>query len=304
MCHCSQRNDGNICQIVYRLANLSIVAFPTKHHWRNPSDIELIKKFSPEEAEMEGWVINETFYKSLLQDFSEEDIAASKFNYVEDNEGDGSQTRFIIAGVMNDFHYSSLHDRIGNFAFAIRNPESNYNRWLMVRFREGQYKECVTAVNEMMETYFPGSTQDGFLLSDNLAARYTSSRKLSEIINIFTLLSIIISGFGLYGLSLFIIQQRTKEIGIRKVFGASSWQVNTMLNLGFLKWVLISFCIACPVTLWAMKKWLINFAYKVSPSVWIFVFTGIIVNAIAIISVTWQTISASRRNPVDVIRYE
>lgn len=267
-------------------------------------DIELIRKFSPEETEMEGWVINETFYKSLLQDFSEEDIAASNFNYMEDNEGDGSRTRFIIAGVMNDFHYSSLHDRIGNFAFAIRNPESNYNRWLMIRFREGQYKECVSAVDEMMETYFPGSTYDGFLLSDNLAAMYAPSRKLSEIIKIFTLLSVLISGFGLYGLSLFIVQQRTKEIGIRKVFGASSWQVNSMLNLGFLKWVFIAFCLACPVTLWALKKWLINFAYKASPSVWIFVLTGIIVTTIAIISVTWQTIRASRRNPVDVIRYE
>ncbi len=267
-------------------------------------DIDLIRKFSPEDAELEGWVINETFYRSLLQDFSEEDIAASKFNYVEDNEGDGSRTRFIIAGVMNDFHYSSLHDRIGNFAFAIRNPESYYNRWLMVRFREGQYKECISAVNEMMETYFPGSTHDGFLLLDNLASKYASSRKLSEIIKVFTLLSVLISGFGLYGLSLFIVQQRMKETVIRKVFGASSWQVNSMLNLGFLKWIAISFCIACPVTLWALKKWLINFAYKASPSVWIFVLTGIIVAAIVIVSVTWQSISASHRNPADVLRYE
>ena len=267
-------------------------------------DIDLIRKFSPENAEIKGWVINETFYKNLLQDFSEEYIAASRFDYVEDNEGDDSRTRFIIAGVMNDFHYSSLHDRIANFAFAIRNPESNYNRWLMVRFHEGQYKECITAVNEMMETYFPGSTHDGFLLSDNLASRYTSSRKLSEIIKIFTLLSILISGFGLYGLSLFIVQHRMKEIGIRKVFGASSRQVNSMLNLGFLKWVFISFCIACPVTLWAMKKWLLNFAYKASPSVWIFVLTGIIVTAIAVVSITFQIAGASRRNPADIIRYE
>jgi putative ABC transport system permease protein len=124
------------------------------------------------------------------------------------------------------------------------------------------------------------------------------------IISVFTLLSILIAGFGLYGLSLYITQQRTKEIGIRKVFGASQWQVNAMLNLGFLKWVAISFVVACPVTLWALNKWLMNFAYKATLSVWIFLLTGIVVTAIAVVSVIWQTANAARRNPVDTIRYE
>jgi putative ABC transport system permease protein len=270
----------------------------------NTLDIKLIKNFSPGQTNMEGWVINETFYKILVQDFSEEIVAGSNFNVMEENAAEDGRTRFKIAGVMKDFHYSSLYDRIGPFAFAIRNPESLYNRWLVVRFRDGQSTACMSAVNEMMERHFPGRQHDGFLLSEMLKNKYASSRKLAVIIRLFTLLSILIAGFGLYGLSLYITQQRTKEIGIRKVFGASQWRVISLLNLGFLKWVVISFVVACPFTLWALKKWLINFAYKATPSVWIFLLTGLIVTTIAVVSVTWQTASAAGRNPVDAIRYE
>jgi putative ABC transport system permease protein len=267
-------------------------------------DIELIRNFSPGQQNMDGWVINETFYRILVQDFSEEIVAGSNFNVEEGDAAEDGRTRFKIAGVMKDFHYGSLYDRIGPFAFAIRNPESLYNRWLVVRFRNGQSAACMAAVNEMMERHFPGRQHEGFLLSEMLKNKYASSRQLALIIRVFTLLSILIAGFGLYGLSLYIVQQRTKEIGIRKVFGASQWQVNSMLNLGFLKWVAVSFVVACPFTLWAMKKWLMNFAYKATPSVWIFLLTGITITAIAVASVTWQTAIAAGRNPVDAIRYE
>jgi putative ABC transport system permease protein len=268
-------------------------------------DIELIRKYLPEGRGMIGsWVINEAFYNRLLQDFSEEDIAGSKFNIMEDHVGDNTRTRFTIAGVMSDFHYSSLHDDIGSFAYVIRDPVSLYNRWLMVRFHDGQSEECIAAVNDMMQFHFPGRSLDGFLLSDNLSGKYSSSRKLSEIILAFTLLAVIIAGLGLHGLSLYITQQRIKEIGIRKVFGAGSWQIISMLNFGFIKWVAVSICIASPLTLWAIRKWLTNFAFKAPPSIWIFILAGIIVAGIAIVSVTWQTASAAGRNPVDSIRHE
>ncbi len=265
-------------------------------------DIEFVRKYGPEGNGMNGsWVINESFYNQLLQDFSEEDIAGSKFDI---GDGDNGKTRFIIAGVMRDFHYSSLHDHIGSFAFVIRDPESLYNRWLMVRFHNGQSEECIAAVNEMMEIHFPGRPHDGILLSDSLSVKYSSSRQLSEIIFAFTLLAVLIAGLGLYGLSLYITQQRTKEIGIRKVFGAGSWQVIFMLNLGFLKWVVVSICVASPITLWVLRRWLMNYAYKASLSIWIFILAGLIVAGIVIITVSWQTAITARRNPVDTIRYE
>jgi len=253
---------------------------------------------------MQGWVINETFYKRLLQDFSEQDIISGNFNSEDVQEPETSKESFKIAGVMNDFHYSSMHDRISNFAFAIRNPESSYNRWLIIRFQDGQYTKCLSIVKEMMDAYFPGRPNDGFLLSENLASRYVTSKKLSRIITMFTMLSIIIAVFGLYGLSAFVAQGRTKEIGIRKVFGASTRKILAMINLEFLILVAVSFALAYPATILAMNKWLQNFAYNSTPSVWIFILVGILFTAIVLLCVSWQTSNASKRNPADSLRHE
>lgn len=267
-------------------------------------DISLLKRFVPEDRNLEGWVINETFYNSLLQHYSEEDIAASNFTIPEEQPEDPSRERFMIAGVMSDFHYSSLHDQIGNFAFVMRDPAALYNRWLMVRFSEGGYRDCRSAVTGIMNTHFPGRPVNSFLLSENLDNRYASSRKLSAIVLIFTLISVLLAGLGLYGLASYTAQERTKEIGIRKVFGAATGRVLGMLHVKFLKLVAISFCIACPVTILAVRKWLMNFAYKTTPSVWVFLLVGFLVVTIATVSITRQSLRASRMNPVDAIRYE
>ena len=203
---------------------------------------------------------------------------------------------------MEDFHYSSLHNSIGNFAFAMRDPETSYMRWLTVRFVEGQSKSVQKAVEQMMDTHFHGRAYDFFLLEENLNEQYKASGILSQVIRRFTVLAILIAISGLYGLALFITRRRTKEIGIRKVYGAGSRQILVMLNLGFLKWVGIAFILACPLTIWALQKWLINFAYRAPQPWWIFVLPGIIVACIALIAVTWQTSAAARSNPVDSIR--
>ncbi len=270
----------------------------------NTLGIKLLKTFIPPDSELKGWVINETFYNRLHQDFSEEDISTGNFGLEDVSQGDTSKTRFLVAGVMSDFHYSSLYDRVGNFAFAIRNPETNYNRWLVLRFQEGQYNECLSILQDMMDTYFPGRPIESFLLSENLASKYASSKKLSRIISLFTLLSILISVFGLYGLTAYVAQQKTKEIGIRKVFGASTIKILAMINLKFLKLVALSFTIACPLTYMAMNKWLQSFAYKSSPSAFIFILSGFLVTGIVLVCVSWQIANVSRQNPVDSIRYE
>jgi len=267
--------------------------------------IGLIERFCNPTGPLEGWIINETFYKHLLQEFSAEDVATSKFTE-DDGDPDPDNTNsgipFVIGGVMEDFHYSSLHNSIGNFAFAMRNPETSYMRWLTVRFVEGQSKSVQKAVEQMMDTHFHGRSYDFFLLEDNLNEQYKASGILSLVIRRFTVLAILIAISGLYGLALFITRRRTKEIGIRKVYGAGSRQILVMLNLGFLKWVGIAFILACPLTIWALQKWLVNFALKAPQPWWIFVLPGIIVACIALIAVTWQTSAAARSNPVDSIR--
>lgn len=269
-------------------------------------DIRLLHRFVAPGGGMDGWVINETFYNNLLKDFASEDIAVSNFSVDNDasDRGDDSRSRFTIAGVMEDFHYSSLHSQIGNFAFVMRPPEILYNRWLLVHYSEGHSEDVLAAITHLMEDQFPGRVFDFFSLKDNLREKYGAAHKLSNVINAFALLSILIAGFGLYGLSMFITQQRNKEIGIRKAYGAQSWQILTMLNLGFLKWVGIAFFIACPLSIWGLRQWQVNFAYKADMPWWLFVLIFIAVLCIALVAVTLQTSTAARSNPADIMRHE
>ncbi len=266
-------------------------------------EINLIHRFTSPTGKLHGWVINESLYKELLLDFSPEDIAASNFtlSFVEPDEGNN---QFEIAGVMNDFHFNSLHSQIGNFAFVMRDQEVHHNRLLMVRFRDGQSEATLKALHQMMEAHFPGKTIAPFLLEDTLKEQYASSHNLSSIIRLFALLSVVIAISGLYGLSMYLTRKRTREIGIRKIHGASTTQVIELLNLTFLKWVGLACVLAFPVTLWALKKWLMNFAYQSNMPWWIFVLSGISIAVIAMIAVTWQTMAAARLDPVETFRFE
>ena len=109
---------------------------------------------------------------------------------------------------------------------------------------------------------------------------------------------------GIFAMSIFYNQQRTKEIGIRKVNGANVWEIIKMLNKDFIKWVIIAFIIASPIAYYAMNKWLQNYAYRIEISWWIFAIAGILALIIALITVSWQTFRAARRNPVEALRYE
>jgi len=263
-------------------------------------EIDLVQRFGPPTGKMEGWVINESFYKELLLNFSPEVIAAGNFNSGEDDLDD-SKGEFKIAGVMKDFHFSSLHNNIGNFAYIIRDQELHYNRWLIVRFAEGQSASINKALGQIMNTHFPEAVSSPFLLEDRLKEQYESSYNLSKVIRLFSLLSVLIAISGLYGLSLYMTRKRTREIGIRKIHGASTSQIVEMLNLGFLKWVGLAFVFAAPITIWALRTWLMNFAYKTSQPWWILALSGILIASIAMMAVTWQTRIAARMNPVKTL---
>ena len=120
----------------------------------------------------------------------------------------------------------------------------------------------------------------------------------------FTLLTIIISGMGLFAMSLFYIQQKSKEIGVRRVNGAEISEILILLNKDFVKWVIMAFVIACPIAYYAMSKWLESFAYKTELSWWIFALAGVLALGIALITVSWQSWKAATRNPVEALRYE
>ena len=282
--------------------------FPFGFRMVDPGSLEtlqigLIERFCQPEGPLTGWIINETFYKHLLQEFSEEEIATGNFTGEEnDPDSTDSGVPFVVGGVMEDFHYSSLHNSIDNFAFAMFNPETQYCRWLVVKHGEGQAKRVQKVVEQMMDTHFHGRAYSFFILEDKLNEQYKASGILAKVIRRFTLLSVLIALSGLYGLALFITRRRSREIAIRKVYGAGYRQIQVMLNLRFLKWVGIAFILACPITIWALQKWLLNFAFRALVPWWIFALSGIFVAAISMIAVSWQTSSAARLNPVDSIK--
>jgi putative ABC transport system permease protein len=141
-------------------------------------------------------------------------------------------------------------------------------------------------------------------LDDRFNRLYTAEEGMKQLLNYFMIIALSIAILGLIGLSMFIIQRRVKEIGIRKVNGAKISEILTMLNRDFVKWVTIAFVIATPIAYYTMHKWLESFAYKTELSWWIFALAGLLALGIALLTVSWQSWRAATRNPVEALRYE
>ena len=162
----------------------------------------------------------------------------------------------------------------------------------------------VDFINKTFKSFNPGLPIDFHFLDDDFNNLYRTEQQMGKIVGYFSFLAIFISCLGLIGLSLFMTELRTKEIGIRKVNGAKSIQIFSLLSKEYVVWVLISIIIASPIAWYAMHRWLENFAYKTTLSWWIFALSGILVLGIAIMTVSWQSWKAATRNPVEALRYE
>jgi putative ABC transport system permease protein len=251
-----------------------------------------------------GWLINETFYKHLRSSYSEEHIATGNFPMGEDSAADNNSSRFVILGVLSDFHYASFHSEIGNFAFYIPEPDERRNRFVLVRIKQSDGNELLNAIDDKIAAFYPGQPVNYSFLDEQLNNEYASEQLLLRLINAFSILAILIASMGLMGLSIFMTERRTKEIGVRKVNGASVYEIVKMLNIVFIKWVVLAFIIATPFTFYFAQQWLQNFAYRTQLSWWIFILAGLITLFIVIIAVSWQTFKVARRNPIDALRYE
>ena len=157
--------------------------------------------------------------------------------------------------------------------------------------------------NEWMKSFSTTPFQP-FYVKEKYLLNYIEEKRIAKVIGNFTLFAILLSSIGLLGIFIFLIEQRMKEIGIRKVNGAKISEVITMLNTDFIKWIAIAFIIATPIAWYTMYKWLENFAYKTSLSWWVFALAGVFALGIALLTVSWQTWKAASRNPVEALRYE
>jgi putative ABC transport system permease protein len=206
-----------------------------------------------------------------------------------------------IIGVTKDFHYESLHKNVKPLLMILKPQHAHY---IMAKIGAGKEKEVLEKVKHLYSEYNAGAAFDYKFLDQDFQALYVSEQKIAVLSRYFAGLAIIISCLGLFGLAAFTAQRRQKEIGIRKVVGASVSNMALMLSKDFLKLVLIAVLAAFPLAWWAMNQWLDNFAYRVNLSADVFIIAGVAILLISIITISFQSIKAALSNPVESLRSE
>jgi putative ABC transport system permease protein len=206
-----------------------------------------------------------------------------------------------VIGVCHDFHYRSLQTKVEPLIMAIK-PDRFSNISLKISTQD--VSRTLAIVEQKWKELFPQHPFEYFFLDESFDNQYRSDEKLSRIFFTFTLLTILIACLGLFGLATFTAERRTKEIGIRKVLGASVNDIVSLLSKDFLQLVLIANVIAWPLAYYAMYRWLQDFAYRISIDWWVFVLAGASALIIALFTVSFQAIRAATANPVKSLRTE
>jgi putative ABC transport system permease protein len=206
-----------------------------------------------------------------------------------------------VIGVIKDFHFESLHKEISPLLLYFEPDNFEY---LSLRIAPGNIFGTISFIENKWQKLLPGDPFNFFFLDDDFDRQYRAEEKVQNIFRSFTIIAIVIACLGLFGLAAFTTQQRFKEIGIRKVLGASAPGILLLLAKEFIKWVLLSNLIAWPIAYFAANKWLQNFAYRTDVGIWTFLFSALAALTIALLTVSYQAVKAAIINPMDVLKYE
>jgi putative ABC transport system permease protein len=229
-----------------------------------------------------------------------EDPLGKKINNWSSNRGN-----FVVIGVIRDYHYESLHQEIRPQAlFLSGGYYKNVESYISVRLNTENIAGTIKHIESKWNEFAPQMPFEYSFLDQDYDNLYMNERQTRKLFSVFSFLAIFIACLGLFGLASFIADQKTKEIGIRKVLGASVARIVKNLNKSFLKWVLIANLIAWPIAWFAMNRWLENFAYRIGLSWRMFVLAAVLAVFIALLTVSFQTVKAALKNPIDSLRYE
>lgn len=241
-----------------------------------------------------GFLINEAAVKVL--GFKSNDEAPGKdFGY-------GGRKGKLI-GVFRDFHFESMHEKIVPLVLFVPRNEGNYGN-ISIKISGSNIPGALAHIEKTWKKFLPETPYQYNFLDENFARLYQSEQRQATLFTIFAVIAIFIACLGLFGLSAFAITQRFKEIGIRKVLGASVSNIVTLLSKDFIKLVLIATIIAFPIAWYFMNNWLQDFAYRITISWWIFMVAGIMAAAVAIATISFQAVKAAIANPVKNLRTE
>jgi putative ABC transport system permease protein len=245
-------------------------------------------------------IINETAAKKLgYTDFNE--AIGDKFHSDWIGENVDSLAEGKILGVMKDFHFQSLRNKIEPLTLFIK---KDWMSRISIKYSPDKEKESIQYVEKIWNDHFPDVAFTYSFINDYLAKFYRAENKLQTILLIFTVLAIVIACLGLFGLAIFIAQQRVKEIGVRKAMGASIANIVLLLSKSFSRWVFIANFLAWPVAWYFLDEWLSTFQYSIRLNIWIFIVSGLLALMIALLTITYRSYIAAKRNPVESLKYE
>lgn len=206
-----------------------------------------------------------------------------------------------VIGVVRDFHFQSMHENIGPLIFGWNTPWT----WnASVRISSNNIEQTIRYIRDACHELMPGFAFEYHFLDEYFDRQYRDDERFGRMISYITLIGVFIACLGLLGLVSFVTMQRAREVGIRKVLGASIPSILSLLSKEFLKWIMAASILSWPISFYFMNKWLQNFAYRTSLSIWIFMFSGLAALVIALLSVSWQTIKSAIADPVQSLRYE
>ena len=237
-------------------------------------------------------ILNENVSRQL--GFKTPDDAVGKTVHVEGRQ-------WNVIGVIADYHQKSLRYPLEPLLML---PIYSTYSSLSVKVDISDVATTMAAIKAKYDAFFPGNLFNYYFLDEKFNHQYANDQLFGKIFGIFSALAISIACFGLFGLSLFATAQRTKEIGVRKVLGASVSNIVLLLSKDFIKLVLIAFLIASPVAWYVMHNWLSDFAYRINISAWIFIGAGLLAVIIALATISFQSIKAAIANPVKSLRTE
>lgn len=253
-------------------------------------------QFNPE-RKGEDYILNETAVKKL--GWTAEEAIGRRFRLKFDPPDiiyGGT-----VVGVVRDFTYTSVKQQIKPYVLF---QKPIFYLTFLVKIDAERKEEAISFLRDIWNRELPGYPFQYEILGDLYNTAYSKEISQSEMTALFSVLSLIIICIGLFSITSLFVAQRTKEIGIRKVNGGRTSDILILLNSGFIKWLIIAFVVACPLSVYAISKWLQGFTYKTEIRIWVFIFSGAVIALVTLLTVTLQSLKAAMKNPVDALRYE
>ncbi len=253
------------------------------------------RAFSPQYGtDSSAIVLNETAAKAL--GWGDKAIGHT----ITHPDNDGTAKTYTVIGIVRDFHFRSLHEAISPLLMTLGQGGGN----LIVKTKPGDITGLLANLKQQWATLLPDEPFVYSFLDERFNKTYLAEQKTGQILGLFAGLTIFVACLGLFGLATFTAQQRTKEIGVRKVLGASVTSIVALLSRDFLKLVLIAIVLASPIAYYAMQQWLQDFAYKITIEWWVFALAGLLAIGIALLTVSFQSVRAALVNPVKSLKTE